>query len=67
MKEYRVMAYFTEDAPLGYRPRSFRRKIVNSYEKAVTLRNEALMYYSEYKYIKEVIIESREVTDWKEE
>lgn len=61
------MAYFTEDAPLGYQPRSFRRKIVNSYEKAVTLRNEALTYYGEYAYIKKVIIESREVTDWKEE
>ena len=67
MKEYRVMAYFKKDAPLGNQPRSFRRKIVNSYEKAITLRDEALMYYDKYRYIDKVVIESREVSDWEEE
>lgn len=64
MKEYRVMAYFKEDAPKGNQPRSFRRKIVRSPEEASELLQEALQYYSEYKYIDRVVIETREVTDW---
>ena len=67
MKEYRVMAYFKDNAPKGNQPRSFRRKIVNTYEQAVTLRNDALMYYEGYRYIDKVVIESRETSEWEEE
>lgn len=65
MKEYRVMAYFQDDAPRGNQPRSFRRKIVNTPEDAKLLWEDAMMYYENYRYIEKVVIESRDVDEWK--
>ena len=64
MKEYRVMAYFDKNAPMGYEPRSYKRKIVNTYREARILKKQAKRYYTNYKYFKKVVIESREVTEW---
>ena len=64
MTEYRVMAYFRSDAPLGYQPRSYRRKIVYTYKDARILLKQAKRYYKNYKYLKKIVIESREVTEW---
>ena len=61
MKEYRVMAYFTD----VYAPRSYKRKIVNTLEEAEKLLKAAKRYYSSYKYLSRVVIESREVTEWR--
>lgn len=63
MKEYRVMAYFDADC-LGYAPRSYKRKIVLSEKEAERLLQEAKEYYSKYKYLDRVVIESREVSEW---
>ena len=63
MTEYRIMAYFTE----VYGPRSYKKKIVTDKEEAEKLLIEAKEYYSSYKYLDKVVIESREVTNWKEE
>ena len=59
-KEYRVRAYFTE----VYRPRTYKRKITESLEEAEKLLEEAKKYYASYKYLDEVVIESRQVTNW---
>lgn len=67
MKEYRIIAYFTDNAPRGYQPRSYKRKIVTTYDEAMKLYNEAIVYYGKYKYFDKVVIESREVTEWKGE
>lgn len=64
MKEYRVMAYFKDNAPRGYEPRSYKRKIVNTYREAKILKKQAKRYYSTYNYLKKIVIESREVTEW---
>lgn len=61
MKEYRVMAYFSE----VYTPRSYKRKIVNTREEAEELLKEAEYYYSQYRYLIKVVIEEREVTEWR--
>lgn len=61
MIEYRVMAYFSE----VYGPRSYKRKIVTTKEEAEKLLQEALKYYSSYKYLVKVVIESREVSEWR--
>ena len=62
MKEYRIMAYFT----VVYSPRSYKRKVVTTKEEAEKLLSEALDYYSSYKYLDKVVIESRDVTNWEE-
>ena len=61
MIEYRVMAYFSE----VYGPRSYRRKIVTTKEEAEKLFQEASKYYLSYKYLIKVVIESREVSEWR--
>lgn len=61
MTEYRVMAYFSE----VYSPRSYKRKVVTTKEEAEKLLQEALKYYSSYKYLIKVVIESREVSEWR--
>lgn len=63
MKEYRIMAYFTDI----YAPRSYKRKIVMNKNEAEKLFKEAKKYYSMYKYLDKVVIESREITEWNEE
>ena len=60
MKEYRIMAYFTD----VYAPRSYKRKIYDSLEAAEKDYEDALEYYSGYRYFKEAVIESREVSEW---
>lgn len=55
------MAYFSE----VYGPRSYKRKVVTTKEEAEKLLQEALEYYSKYKYLIKVVIESREVTEWR--
>lgn len=62
MKEYRIMAYFTA----VYSPRSYKRKVFAVKEEAEKLLLEALDYYSSYKYLDRVVIESRNVTNWEE-
>ena len=64
MKEYRVMAYFKESAPLGYGPRSYKRKVVTDLKEAEKLLKEARRYYRKYKYLEIVRIESRSVSEW---
>ena len=69
MTEYRIMAYFTNI----YSPRSYKRKIFNTLEEAEKVYKEAVNYYSGsgssifcgYKYLDKVVIESREVTEWR--
>lgn len=65
-REYRVVAYFEDDAPKGYLPRSYKRKVVDKLEDAQKLLKEAQQYYSKYKYLREVRIEEREVGVWEE-
>lgn len=62
-REYRVKAYFTE----VYLPRSYKRMVVTDPEEAQKLLKEAKKYYSSYKYLDRVVLESREVGEWKEE
>ena len=64
--EYQIRAYFKEDAPRGYLPRSYKRKIVESLDEAKKLLEEAKRYYSTYKYLDRVVIEEREVGVWEE-
>ena len=67
MKEFRIMAYFTEEAPAhSYQPRSFKRKIYNNREDAEEALKEAREYYSRYRYIDRVLIEQRNVSEWEE-
>lgn len=64
MTEYRIMAYFTQ----VYTPRSYKRKIVTTKEEAEKLLQEAIEHYSSYKYhgyLDKVVIQSREITEWK--
>lgn len=64
MKEYRIMAYFTQ----VYTPRSYKRKIVDTLCEANKLLEEAKEYYSSdnyRKYLRKVVIESREVSEWR--
>ena len=63
MKEYKVMAYFTEVYP----PRSYKRKVTTNLTEALRLLKKAKEYYSSYKYLDRVVLESREVEEWKEE
>ena len=66
MKEYRIMAYFNDNAPShSYQPRSYKRRIYTSQEEAEAALKEAKEYYSGYKYIKNVVIEQRNVSRWK--
>lgn len=60
-KEYKIVAYFSK----VYSPRSYKRKIVSSYDEAVSLLAEAKDYYDRYSYLEDVRIEEREVTDWR--
>ena len=47
MKEFRIMAYFSDDAPAhSYQPRSFKRKIYTCREEADEALKEAREYYS---------------------
>ncbi len=65
MKEYRIMAYFKTDV---YGPRSFGRKIFRTREDAERSYPEAEEYYHNHTYnrhIERVVIESREVGEWK--
>ena len=64
MKEYRVMAYFSEI----YSPRSYKRKTVGTLYEAEKLFKEAEEYYASDQYhghLDRVVIESREVTEWR--
>lgn len=61
MKEYRIMAYFTKVYP----PRSYKRKIFNNKEDAEKILEKAKKYYATYNYLDKVVIETREVSDWK--
>ena len=64
MREYRVMAYFAQ----VYAPRSYKRKIVGTLYEAEKLLKEAKEYYSSDKYhgyLMRVVIESREVGEWR--
>ena len=64
MKEYRIMAYFSEI----YSPRSYKRKIVGTLYEAEKLLKEAEEYYASDQYhghLDRVVIESREVTEWR--
>lgn len=63
MKEYKIMAYFTEVYP----PRSYKRKVTTNLTEALRLLKKAKEYYSSYKYLDRVVLESREVEEWKEE
>lgn len=58
--EYRIRAYFDE----VYTPRAYKRKVVSTLEEAKALLEEAKAYYSHYKYLNKVVIESRKVTSW---
>ena len=65
MKEYRVRAYFNGTV---YDSRTYKRKTVYTEEDAINLWEEARDYYANKcysKYLKGVLIESRECTDWK--
>ncbi len=62
LREYKVMAYFTEIYP----ERSFKRKVVDDYQEAQKLLKEAKRYYSAYKYLDRVVLVKREVSDWEE-
>ena len=66
MKEYRVVAHFNGTV---YSSRTYKRKTVYTKEDALNLWEEARDYYTNTKcyskYLKDVIIESRECTDWK--
>ena len=64
MIEYRVRAYFKEDAPRGYDPRTYKRNYVFDLKLAEKLLEEAKEYYKTYKYLDRVVIESRTVSDW---
>ena len=65
-REYKVVAYFEDDAPTAYHPRSYKRKTVYTLDEAKKLLEEAKQYYSSYKYLREVRIETREVGVWEE-
>lgn len=60
MKEYRIMAYFSE----VYGPRAYKRKTFKSLEEAMEVLQEAADYYSGYRYFERVAIEARYVTEW---
>lgn len=66
MKEYRVRANFNGSV---YDSRVYKRKVVYTKEDVLNLWKEALDYYVNTKcyskYLKDVVIESRECTDWK--
>jgi len=62
-REYRVKAYFTEVYP----PRSYKRKVTTNLTEALRLLKKAKEYYSSYKYLDRVVLESRKVGEWKEE
>ncbi len=65
MKEYRVVARFNGTV---YNSRAYKRKTVYTKEDALKLHGEALDYYANTKcyskYLKDVLIEARECTDW---
>lgn len=66
MKEYRIMAYFSDDAPPhSYKPRSYKKKIYTTREEAEEALKEAKEYYSKYRYIECVLIEQRNISKWK--
>ena len=67
-KELRkLMVYFSDDAPRSYTFRSYKRKIVTDLKEAEKILKEAKRYYKTYKFVDRVVIESREVSDWKED
>lgn len=66
VKEYRIMAYFSEI----YLPRSYKRKLFHTRKEAEAMYPEAKAYYSgaSYaRYLDRVVIESRLVTGWKKD
>lgn len=63
MKEYRIEAYFSE----VYTPRSYKRMVFRDLEAAKKVFVLAKEYYSNYPYLEKVVIEEREVTEWKEQ
>jgi hypothetical protein len=68
MQEFRIRAYFSDDAPPhSNQPRSYKKKIYTSQEEAEVALKEAREYYSRYRYIEEVVIEQRNVTKWKQQ
>ena len=66
MKEYRVMVYFSDEAPRSYTFRSYKRKIVTDLKEAEKILKEAKRYYKTYKFVDRVVIESRNVSEWEE-
>ncbi len=65
MYEYRIRAYFTE----AYPPRSYKRRIFDSYEDAKAMIAEAAEYYGSSQYmdrLDRVVIEKRKISSWKE-
>ena len=62
MKEYRIEAYFSE----VYAPRSYKRMVFRDLEAAKKVFVLAKEYYSNYPYLEKVVIEEREVTEWRE-
>ena len=66
MKEFRIMAYFSDDAPThSYQPRSYKKKIYTDQKEVANALKEAREYYSKYRYIEKVVIEQRNVSEWK--
>ena len=66
MKEFRIMAYFSDNAPPhSYQPRSFKKKIYTNQQEAEAGLKEAYEYYSNYRYFEKVEIEQRDVSEWK--
>ena len=63
MTEFRIWATFSGNV---YGDRSYKRKIFRTREDAEKCLPEARAYYSSYKDIKNVEIQSREVSDWTE-
>ena len=65
MYEYRIRAYFTEVYP----PRSYKRRIFDSFEDAKAVIDEATEYYRSSQYmdrLNRVVIEKRMISSWKE-
>lgn len=62
MKEYRIRAHFRE----VYAPRSYKRMILQDLDEAKIVLEQAKEYYASYPYLIDVVIEEREVSEWRE-
>ena len=65
MYEYRIRAYVTEVYP----PRSYKRRIFDSFEDAKAVIDEATEYYRSSQYmdrLNRVVIEKRMISSWME-